>query len=88
MVATTYDSGFSNTVWGGSTQTSIYGNPISKKEYDYGSGAPGTLLRTTNTIYQALNSSSYLTANLLTLPYFGAGDGRRRSPTCVYNLWL
>jgi RHS repeat-associated protein len=68
MVQTTYDGGFSNTVWGGSPQTSIYGNPMKKIEYDYGSGAPGPLLRTTNSSYLALNSSSYLTTNLLNLP--------------------
>jgi RHS repeat-associated protein len=68
MVQMTYDAGFTNSVWGASPQTSIYGNPMAKMEYDYGSGAPGTLLRTTNSSYLALNSSSYLATNLLNLP--------------------
>jgi len=46
----------------------FYGIPIAKREYDYGSGIPGSLLRTTTTTYKALNTSSYLADNLLTLP--------------------
>jgi RHS repeat-associated protein len=47
-VATTYDT---------------YGNLDLLKEYDYGSGAPGSVLRTTT--YTYLNSSAYITANIL-----------------------
>ncbi len=46
----------------------LYGNPVTKQEYDYGSGTHGSLLRTTTTAYQAFNSSSYLANNLLALP--------------------
>jgi RHS repeat-associated protein len=45
----------------------IYGLQVKKQEYDYGSGAPGGLLRTTNNSYLALSNSSYLNANLLSL---------------------
>ena len=46
-----------------------YGLLLSKKEYDYGSNAPGAPLRTTTTNYLALNNNSpYLNSNLLNLP--------------------
>jgi RHS repeat-associated protein len=44
-----------------------YGKVLTKKEYDYGNGAPGPLLRTTTTSYLALSNSSYLANNLLNL---------------------
>jgi len=55
------------------------GLPETKKEYDYGTGTYGNLLRTTTTSYQALNNSSYLNNNLLDLPssvvVTGSGPG-------------
>lgn len=51
-----------------SSGTWSYGNVIAKREYDYGTGAPGALLRTTTTQYEAFISSPYLTNNLLDLP--------------------
>jgi len=44
-----------------------YGRPLYKYEYDYGNGAPGSLLRTTTTTYLALSNSAYLSANLFDL---------------------
>jgi RHS repeat-associated protein len=48
--------------------TCSYGNLLTKSEYDYGSGAPGALLRMTTNQYEAFINSTYLTNNLLTLP--------------------
>ncbi len=66
---TTYGSSFSAT----------YGNELSRQDYDYGSGAPGPLLRTTSTNYLAFSNSSYLNGNLLALPssvqVTGSGPG-------------
>jgi RHS repeat-associated protein len=59
-----YDSGFSFT----GAHTGIYGNVVAKREYDYGTGTWGSLLRQTVTSYYALNNSSYLTYNLLKIP--------------------
>ena len=45
---------------------------MNQSDYDYGTGAPGSLLRTTTKTYMALsgpNASSYLGNNLLSLPY-------------------
>ncbi len=56
----------------GATNAGIYGKEVSESNYDYGNGAAGSLLRTINTKYQAFsgtNASSYLTNNLLSLPY-------------------
>lgn len=59
--------------------TGIYGSLLEQWEYDYGNGAPGSLLRTTTNTYLALNNSNYLSANLLNLPssvqVTGAGPG-------------
>jgi RHS repeat-associated protein len=52
----------------GSSVVILYGNTVAKREYDYAPGAPGPLLRTTTTTYQALNNPSYLSNNLLSLP--------------------
>jgi RHS repeat-associated protein len=66
-VETDYDSG--TTMTGNEAgETLLYGIPIARREYDYGSGGPGPLLRTTTTSYQALGNSAYLNNNLLTLP--------------------
>lgn len=62
-VDTPFSSGGSATVY-----TGTFGKELTKKEYDYGSGAPGNLLRTTTTAWYALSHSNYLSANLLNLP--------------------
>jgi RHS repeat-associated protein len=45
-----------------------FGNEIAKRVYDYGSGAPGPLLRQTITSYEYQVSNAYKMANLVTLP--------------------
>ncbi|HET9182504.1 MAG TPA: RHS repeat-associated core domain-containing protein [Candidatus Angelobacter sp.] len=42
--------------------------PISEKDYDWGSGTPGALLRELDTVYQWQKDSNYLKANMLALP--------------------
>ncbi|MHB8652644.1 MAG: RHS repeat protein [Terriglobia bacterium] len=67
-----YDSGFT---WhdlnfnSTSTYAGTYADVTALREYDYGSGAPGPLLRQTFTNYMALVNSSYQTYNLIDLPY-------------------
>jgi RHS repeat-associated protein len=73
QVASTYDSAFSFTDLSGGTNqlttyTSSYGLVTSESHSDYGNGAPGGVLSTTNTNYVALSNSSYATANILELP--------------------
>lgn len=46
----------------------LYGIPIAQRDYDFGSGVAGPLLRTTSTTYKALTTSSYLSNNLLSIP--------------------
>jgi YD repeat-containing protein len=46
----------------------IFGNIKRELEYDWGQGAPGALLRETDTTYQWEINSAYLTAHLLDLP--------------------
>ena len=46
----------------------ISGNVASEKVYDWGAGAPGPLLRETDTVYQWQKDSAYLTAHLIDLP--------------------
>src|SRR5579859_2944940 len=68
----TYDSGASVFVSDyASVQTCplTYGKVIQESEYGYGTGAPGPLLRTTNTQYQWQVDSNYLQRNLLDLPH-------------------
>ncbi len=48
--------------------TGSYGKPVAVREYDWGQGGPGPLLRQTLTTYQWQVNSAYLTANLLDLP--------------------
>jgi RHS repeat-associated protein len=48
--------------------TGSYGKVIATREYDWGQGAPGALLRQTQTQYQWQVDSAYLTANMLNLP--------------------
>jgi RHS repeat-associated protein len=91
QTSTTYDSGvyFQGNIFVistgalagpiNTTQPSSYGLPLTKKEYDYGTGTAGSLLSTTTTSYEALANSNYLTNNLLDLPasivVTGAGPG-------------
>lgn len=49
-------------------RTALYGLPVNQTVSDYGSGAPGAVLKQTNTVYYWQNNSNYLTANLLNLP--------------------
>jgi RHS repeat-associated protein len=50
------------------TETSYdnFGNLLSVKEHDWGTNAPGSILRTTTLTY--LNTSAYITANILNRP--------------------
>ena len=52
-----------------SGETFVYGRVLSETESDYGSGSPGPILRTTSTTYETSENASYLTNNLLKLPY-------------------
>jgi len=87
----TYDSGATVLVTtNGYNQTNTcpltYGKVIQESEYDYGSGAPGPLLRTTNTQYQAFHDSNYLAKNLLNLPYsVQITDGSGNQVAYSYN---
>ncbi len=75
QVTKSYDSGFNYTDYlngttnnEGTQNTGIYGKVLTETASDYGQGTPGPVLRTTTNTYQALNSSAYLTNNLLDLP--------------------
>ncbi len=46
----------------------IFGNVKKELEYDWGAGAPGQLMRETDTTYQWEGNSAYLTAHLLDIP--------------------
>src|SRR5579864_1668209 len=61
LVTKSYDSGLG-------TGFPIFGNVVSEKEYDWGQGSHGVLLRETETTYQWQIDSRYLTARLLDLP--------------------
>jgi len=65
QVVKTYDSGV---LISGSSTNAIYGNVLTEKQYDYGTGAHGPLLRSTSTQYLALSNNNYLNNNLLELP--------------------
>ena len=74
QVTKSYDTGFSyldflghTTNPSGGANIGIYGKMLSEADYDYGTGGPGSLLKTTNTNYLALSNSTYLTENLLSL---------------------
>jgi RHS repeat-associated protein len=54
--------------YGVSNYTGSLGKVIAVREYDWGQGAPGPLLRQTKTTYQWQINSAYLNANLLDLP--------------------
>jgi RHS repeat-associated protein len=44
------------------------GNVLQKREYDWGNGSPGSLIRCTATVYKDQLSSAYFGANLLDIP--------------------
>jgi len=46
----------------------ISGNVATEKQYDWGQGVPGALLKETDTTYQWQVNSAYLTAHLIDLP--------------------
>jgi RHS repeat-associated protein len=78
-----YDAGFTCLYCNGRTNAQ-YGNVVAEREYDYGSGAPGSLLRTTTTNYLAFSNSTYLTNNLLDPPssvQITDGGGTQRAYT-------
>jgi len=79
-IVTGYDAGVALTAPVSSFKV-LYGLPSTKSEYDFGTGAPGALIRTTTTAYMALNNSSYLGYNLLTLPYSVIVSGSNMSTT-------
>jgi RHS repeat-associated protein len=69
----TYDSGhtyfwlnFKNSVNNTPTPPLVYGSKVRQDDYDFGSNAPGALLRSTLTNYLWQSNSAYLTNNLLT----------------------
>jgi hypothetical protein len=72
--AYTYDSGFTfHDVFLGNSYTPDHVQITSTTPCDYGNGAPGSVLRYTNTSYiwpsPNPNHASYLSNNLLDLPY-------------------
>ncbi len=84
-VETDYDSGFSS--GGSAPETAVYGQVIAKREYDYGSGSAGALLRQTKTNYIWQSNSTYLAYNFLAYPSSTQvldGSGVQRANT-VYN---
>jgi YD repeat-containing protein len=80
-----YDSGFAfvrGTIH--STTSAIYGDVVAEREYDYGTGTWGSLLRQTLTSYLAFNNSPYLSYNLLKIPssvQVNDGGGTQRAYT-------
>jgi RHS repeat-associated protein len=69
----------------GTKYQGTYGLNLTKQEYDYGSGAPGAILRTTTTAYLALSNSTYLNANLLDLPSSVQVTGSGPGSNTTYN---
>lgn len=74
-VETDYDSSsftYATSQYDTNSYTGIYGTVVAKREYDYGQGAPGSLLRQTLTTYAWQSGSpnylNYLAANFLDLP--------------------
>lgn len=68
-VTTTLDNGLVSqvvNVWDTNLNSGYsYGSLLQKREYDYGNGSPGPLLRRTVYSYLAFNNSAYLAANML-----------------------
>jgi RHS repeat-associated protein len=65
-VETDWDS-VSVTQGNGTVTTISIQNPLETREYDFGSGSPGPLLRRTTDTYLHQNNSTYLAKNLLSL---------------------
>jgi RHS repeat-associated protein len=61
LVTKQYDAGFGSS-------SPIFGNVIKEQEFDWGLGAPGALLRETDTVYQWQKDSNFLNAHLVDLP--------------------
>jgi RHS repeat-associated protein len=77
LVTKTYDTGLG-------TNAPIFGNVVTEKVYDWGQGAPGALLRETDTSYVWQIDGRYLTAHLLDLPASVVtrdGNGNRLAET-------
>ncbi|HXB21392.1 MAG TPA: hypothetical protein VNV88_08425, partial [Candidatus Solibacter sp.] len=77
LITRSYDTGLG-------ANAPIFGNVVSEKIYDWGQGAPGALLRETDTTYQWQSNGSYLTAHLLDLPasvVIKDGNGNRVAQT-------
>jgi hypothetical protein len=73
QITPAWDAGFNYCVYDPTTGNDVcgngyYGSQIESDEYDYGPGAHGNLLRKILTQYQWQNSSTYLTANMLSSP--------------------
>jgi RHS repeat-associated protein len=67
QVMTTEDSGITVNVLGSTFPVSM-GNVVNQKEYDYGQGTPGALIRQTSTSYAwqtDSNAAAYFAANIL-----------------------
>ena len=77
LVTKSYDTGLG-------TNAPIFGNVTTEKDYDWGQGAPGPLLRETDTTYEWQANSAYLTAHMLDLPasvVVKDGNGNRMAET-------
>jgi RHS repeat-associated protein len=78
-----YDSGFT---FNSGASTGIYGKETVRKEFDYGAGAAGALLKSTLTSYLWQANSQYLTYNVLNVPSAVTvqdGSGNRISQSTI-----
>jgi YD repeat-containing protein len=69
LVQKSYDAGITPANSGCTlcSTTASYGKVVTEKEYDWGSGTPGPLLRETDTTYKWQVNSDYLAAHMLDL---------------------
>jgi RHS repeat-associated protein len=77
LVTKSYDPGLG-------TGAPIFGNVVTEKEYDWGVGAPGPLVKETDTTYQWQINGNYLTAHMVDLPasvVVKDGNGSRMAET-------
>jgi RHS repeat-associated protein len=74
-----------STHMGGVYPPASYGLVETKKDYDYKSGVPTSVLKTTTTSYEALANSNYLTNNMLALPASVAVTGSGPGSTTTYT---
>jgi RHS repeat-associated protein len=79
QIVKTYDSGVPLSGFPGTND--IYGSLTSQKEYDFGSGAPGPLLRATNNSYLWQSNPSYSSVNILEIPCLVTVYGPGSVPT-------